>query len=176
MIQKILVCDHLGVLESPHEIINSPVDCLDKAITYSYDLIVISFYGINMESRYLYIDLCSALREHDLPVLVVMDVPHREILSELQDKGVLFYETLTREDNGNYRLDISLLPTFKNLSAVLNQFCPMLHYIHYDYEERILCGMCNDKLVLGKQQQREICSSEEHLNCSFFTKERGCSC
>lgn len=175
MRQTILVCDHSGVINSKYMTTVSPIDCLNKALETSFDLVVVNFFGVSPSNRYLYVDLCKALRLHALNVVAVMYVPHRALLVQLHNADVEYYEPLPAREYNTIPFEISPNQRLTKLSDTLADCCPMIHYIVIDEDERILCGKCNDKLVLGLRRQQEICTVKAHLGCSYFIEECDCS-
>ncbi|MBN2859585.1 MAG: hypothetical protein JXK93_04890 [Sphaerochaetaceae bacterium] len=171
MKEKLLICDHSELLQCSDEIVTSPVECLDRALAESFDAVVVNFHGVRIGSRYVYLDLCAVLKQHGKCVVAIMQIPHREMLSQLQDSGVDYFLSIKNLDSQKISLEIPPLSRLQKLSAVYADMCPKINYSVDGTIERCSCAGAHDRLILSPYRIMELCATGNHTSCEFFIKE-----
>jgi len=147
----------------------SCIECFEEALRNSYHTIIVSLYDITLAQRCELVELCKALRRQkelkNTPILALMAVPQRNILEDLHaDIGPIHVafdpDHLTISEN--------------NLaSSQVRRCCRYLGYIDYDESrEMVVCRAYLSRLVLGKQKQIALCTTESHVKCEYYLHPR----
>ncbi len=172
--EKFLICDITRTITGGGgcEVESSPVLCLDTAITGLYDLVLVNFCSVELRDRERLSNLCRALKHHDIPVLALLCIPHREILETLKDIGTE-YSGCEKKYLKNGIVTISVDDGLNSTASILDECCPYLAYVEFsNQEEMAVCGACQNRLVLGHKIQLEKCTRKEHTHCTYFLSPR----
>jgi hypothetical protein len=173
--EKFLICDITRTItggEEGGEVESSPVLCLDKALTRLYDLVLVNFCSVEPRDRERLLNLCRALKHHNIPVFALLSIPHREILETLTDIGTE-YSGCEKKYVKNGIAAISVREGLNSTASILAECCPYLSYVEFsNQEEMAVCGACQNRLVLGHKIQLEKCTRKEHTHCTYFLSPR----
>ena len=181
---KLLVCDISGemdwmIQESDAVLVNSPVQCLNRAITEQSNAVVIRFGDITLRERDALIELCSVLKQNQytngIGVIALLSSKHRAVMERLRDAGVEYVKFLAKVEPSQASIDIMTNePEPKDwVNFQLEILCPYLHYSKIDSRhEMTVCGGYLDRMVLGRHRLQEICETRGHLHCEYYLNPR----
>jgi len=186
MIQEksILIC---RLIKKP-EILNSegmlithnPIDCFTKALSVNPGLILIIFSARIVSMQDQVIELCSCFKDNpitkEIPILVLMEILHRDLIVKLQKARVAAIEIY----RPNVSIDLRNMATralnnepFLNINQLLKKLCPSLNSIKIDNQRDLtVCRAYGNRMVLGGERLHEICETSNHLHCDYFLNSR----
>jgi hypothetical protein len=158
------------------QIVRNPMECLSRAVSGQTELIAIIFSARNISARYGVLELCRCLKNNSLsreiPVVVLMETIHREMMVKLQETGVTLFK--------NYKAGITIdLNRIKDLArggdpsmdirGTIKKLCPALNHTGIDGQEELtVCGAYMNRMVLGGKRLHEVCETLNHLHCEYF--------
>lgn len=181
---KLLICDISGEMDwmiqkfdAVH--VNSPVQCLDRAITDHPDVIVVRFGDIRLRERDALVELCGVLKQNHytkgIRIVALLCSKHRVVIERLGNAGVDYVKFLEKVKPSQASIDITTNepePT-DLLNFQFEMLCPYLHYSKMDSRhEMTVCGAYLDRMVLGGQRLHELCETQGHLHCEYFLNPR----
>ena len=162
------------------QIVQNPMECFSRAVSGRTELIAIVFSARNMSARHGVLELCRCLKNNpltrEIPVVVLMETIHREMMVKLQETGVTLFK--------NYIADITIdLNRIKDLvkrgdpsifiRETIKKLCPALNRIGSDDQEELtVCGAYMNRMVLGGKRLHEVCETLNHLHCEYFLNSR----
>lgn len=162
------------------QIVQNPMECFSRAVSGRTELIAIVFSARNMSARHGVLELCRCLKNNpltrEIPVVVLMETIHREMMVKLQETGVTLFK--------NYKADITIdLNRIKDLvkrgdpsifiRETIKKLCPALNRIGSDDQEELtVCGAYMNRMVLGGKRLHEVCETLNHLHCEYFLNSR----
>ena len=157
-------------------IARSPVSCMDAAVSYAYEGILIYFSTPQIGARDSLIDLCADLNKNPLSRhthrCVSLEYRHRGLLTKLSEVGVTYVDIrLPNEAANPWRIwERSMAwDTVLRIESHLSQLCPFLHYEPIsETNELITCGAYRNRMVLGGTRLRDVCQTETHLHCEYY--------
>jgi len=162
------------------DIVQTPMECFSRAVLGKTQFIVVILSGRNISARSLVFELCRCLKKNpltkEIPVIVLMDSIHREILVKFHESGV----TLFKNYKSGSCIDLNQIKDLiggrdqaVNLRGLLKKICPALNYIKIDDRyELIVCGAYMNRMALGGIRLHEVCETHNHLNCEYFVSPR----
>ncbi len=176
---RFLVCnisdDNPVPVSSNEKWVNSPVKCLDCAVEWEPQIIVISFINISIAEREALIELCAMLKRNSLTenciVAALLSSRHRRVVSDLVFSKIdhISYLKMAKPDS---TLMLEVIRTIKESDTPVRQLkmlCPFLKYISIDSRhEMTVCGAWHDRMVLGGKRLLDLCETENHMNCEYF--------
>lgn len=178
MNQKFLICDitqKKAASFSDMEWAGSPIQCMDRALEWKPDVIVISFINISIKERKALIELSSSLKRNaytkNCIVLAVLPSKHRRLVEELIHTGVdyIVYFSETGLDHDLIHELIRSIKVKDSPDLKLETLCPFLNYRKIDSQhEMIICGAWRNRMVLGGKWLHELCETDNHLHCEYF--------
>jgi hypothetical protein len=172
MNRSILLCDPSGHFTCHQGSVKSPVLCLDQAMLRTFDLVVISFCGVDLPVHRQLVNLAIALHDQKKTAFALMTIAHRALLGELKDIGTE-YAGLEKQYARNDAVVIPGTGQLPALEQLYNSCCPYLSYSSYtEHEEMTSCGACRNRLILGQIVQMETCTQEAHRSCRYFLNPR----
>ena len=178
--KPVLVCRLGQTPEMTHcedaQIVQTPMECFSRAVSGRPELIAIVFSARNMSARHWVLELCRCLKNNpltrEIPVVVLMETIHREMMVKLEETGVTLFK--------NYKADIIIdLNRIKDLvkrggpsmgiRETIKKLCPTLNRVGSDDEEELtVCGAYMNRMVLGGKRLHEVCETLNHLHCEYF--------
>ena len=180
---RFLLCDIAGGIADPstpeEAWVASPIQCLDKAVDWNPNIIVVSFGQMPIREREALVELSTALKRNShtkqCPVLALIHSKHRKLIEDLERAKVDYVRCI-----GDAKLDSSLVrEIIENLrpgdrpNRHLETLCPFLHYSKIDSQhEMTVCGAYLDRMVLGGRRLHELCETEDHLHCEYYQHPR----
>ncbi|MBN1931505.1 MAG: hypothetical protein JW786_07865 [Desulfobacterales bacterium] len=178
-----MLCDPTGEFcgLSPSDVtcVNSPVRCLDKAVTDTPKIIVIRFGKMPLREREPLLELCAVLKQNrytsSCTVLALLNSKHRTILERLREAGVDFVKFASESllDFRQIQFCIHRMGQDDRVERQLAMLCPFLHYSKVDSQHEMkVCGAYLDRMVLGGCRLNEICETDNHLHCEYYLKPR----
>ncbi len=108
----------------------------------------------------------------EIPVIVLMETIHREMMVTLQESGVTLFKS--------YKADIIIdLNRIKDLvkrgdpslfiREMIKKLCPALNRVGSDDQEELtVCGAYMNRMVLGGKRLHEVCETLNHLHCEYL--------
>jgi len=181
--RRFLLCDIAGgITDSPsleEEWVASPIQCLDKAVDWEPEIIVISFGQISIREREALVELSAALKRNSHTrkciVLALLHSMHRRLIEDLEKAKADYVRCV-----GDVRLDsrfvqeiIEALGPGDRLQWHLERLCPFVHYRQVDSQhEMTVCGAYLDRMVLGGRRLNELCQTEAHRHCEYYSNQR----
>jgi len=179
---RFLVCDPTGDIgdgsQFHEEWIQSPIECLSKAVDLNPDFVVICFSRGSFKERKLLVELAAALKRNDHTkksrVVALLQSRHRKLLEDLHDVGADFIKYVDdRLTLDNMSEILKILEPNDRLDKQLAIVCPFLHYSEIDSKiELTTCGAYLDRMILGGFRLHEICETENHLYCEYYMNPR----
>lgn len=158
------------------QIVQTPMECFSRAVSGRTELIAIVFSARNRSARHGVLELCRCLKHNpltrEIPVVVLMETVHREMMVKLQETGVTLFK--------NYKADITIdLNRIRDLvkrgdpsmaiRETIKKLCPALNRIGSDDQEELtVCGAYMNRMVLGGKRLHEVCETLNHLHCEYF--------
>ncbi|MBN1830958.1 MAG: hypothetical protein JW896_02505 [Deltaproteobacteria bacterium] len=179
---RYLLCDTWGKTEPElegGEWVQSPIQCLDRAVETKPNIIVVRFWQMPIREREALVDLCTTLKWNSytrkIPVLALLHAKHRGLIEDLQHADVDFARFFSERSLNSGRMIeiIGSLGAKDRVERQLKMLCPYLHYDAIDAKcEMILCGAYKDRMVLGGKWLHKMCETGEHLHCEYYLKPR----
>lgn len=155
------------------------IHCLDRAVETTPPLIVVRFGEIPIQGRESLVELCAALKRNSHTrhclVLALLHAKHRKLIEDLWQAQVDYVRYISDSEVSSdmIRDIIRQLGPDDTLERHLLALCPFLHYGRIDSRREItLCGAYLDRMALGELRLRQICQTEEHLQCEYYLKPR----
>src|SRR3989339_171141 len=158
------------------QIVQNPMECFSRAVSGRTELIAIVFSARNMSAWHWGLELCRCLKNNpltrEIPVVVLMETIHREMMVKLQETGVTLFK--------NYKADIIIdLNRIRDLvkrgdpylfiRETIKKLCPALNRIGSDDQEELtVCGAYMNRMVLGGKRLHEVCETLNYLHCEYF--------
>lgn len=175
LIQKPQILNNEGMT-----ITHSPMQCFNHAVSEKTGLILIIVAARNCSSRDQMMELCRCLKNDPLtkgvPIVVLAEVLHRDMLVKMQEVGV--------ESTEMYRMNAGIdlkqiadrffLQDFPfRIEHLLQKLCPFLNYIQIDNQHDIaVCHAYKNRMFLGGKRLHEVCETGNHLHCDCFLNPR----
>ncbi len=149
---------------------SSPVQCIEKALSENYELIVIYFPARPIKQRDALIELCALLKRNDhtcrIPVLALLPVKHRALLEKLSEVKVEYAKIINHESVANTYQHIDARDA---VSTVLSGWCPYIAYQPIDrHRELVVCGAYYSRLVLSGNRLARTCQHPDFKSCPYF--------
>lgn len=156
--------------------VQTPMECFSRAVLGKVQFIVIIFSDRTISARFPVFELCRCLKQNSLtkeiPVIVLMDSIHREILVKFHETGVTLFKNYKSDlciDLNQVKDLIGTRDQAVNLPGFLKKLCPALNYIKIDDQHELaVCGAYRNRMALGGMRLHEVCETLEHLNCDYF--------
>lgn len=181
--KHLLLCDPAGVicdrLSCDKACVNSPLQCLNQAVTDPPDIILICFDTLSLHRRDTLLELCAVLKMNrytrDCLILALLNSKHRMVVDALQNVGVDFVKFFHSDILPSASLEsiVESLEERDKPECNLGVLCRFLHYSEIDSQhEMTVCGAYLDRLVLAPGRLYDVCETDEHLHCEYFLKPR----
>lgn len=176
---RLLVCDTSGgiahTISDREEWVTSPIRCLDRAVEWKPDIIVLSFMNISIREREALVELSASLKRNSLTgnciILAILPSKHRRLVEDLMRAKVDFvrYVAGDKPDPDFVNELISDIQATDCPERQLEILCSFLHYKKIDSQhEMTVCGAWRNRMVLGGKWLHELCETENHLHCEYF--------
>jgi len=178
---RCLLCDGSTQSELRFEdgvLVQSPIQCLEKAVEENPDLIVVRFTEMELKERKTLVELCAALKRNshtrNTPVVALLHNKHRKLLDDLAGAGVDYVKFIAETVNLTRSHEIvHKLGPDDHVSLLLEVLCPYLDYDTIDARNELtVCGAHLDRMVLGGSWLHEVCQTRSHLECKYFLNPR----
>lgn len=159
---------------------SSVLSCLGEATTRKFSLVIVDLLVSMIQKRNDVLELCRCLRAHPLtnqiPVIVSVDAPQRDMFVKLADIGVKFMGVRQPGgpiDPGHLLRLVHLDDPSVNINPILGKLCSFLHYSPIDERcELITCQACGNRMVLGGRRLHEVCETSDHEYCDYLRHPR----
>ncbi|MDA3895590.1 MAG: hypothetical protein PF482_05515 [Desulfobacteraceae bacterium] len=170
---KTLICDiseRNTVYSKGWDKTTSPIQCMEKAFTENYALIVIQFAAQTIKQRYALIELCAVLKRnqqtHHIPIMALLPIKHRLLLENLSKVNVEYAKIITDQADEK---DIRYFDTEDSLSRHLSGLCPFLEYQAIDSSrEMTVCKAYYSRLVITGNRLKQTCHHPDFKICPYF--------
>jgi hypothetical protein len=180
---RFLLCNIAGGIADPsspeEEWVASPIQCIDKAIDWKPEIIVVSFGQMPIGDREALIELCTTLKRNSqikqCPVVALLHSKHRKLIEDLERSGVDYVRYIgdAKLSSSMVREIIEDLRPGDRLEQRMEMLCPFLHYSKIDSQyEMTVCGAYLDRMVLGGHRLHDLCETEDHLQCEYYLNPR----
>jgi hypothetical protein len=148
----------------------SPIQCMEKAFTDDYVLIIIQFARQPMKYQDALIELCAALKRHprtkSIPIAAILTAIHRRLLEKLNNISVEYAKIVSDSLN---EADIRNLTATNSVSCLLARLCPYLEYQPIDpIREIVVCRAYFSRLLLSGNRLNQTCYQPDFQNCPYF--------
>ncbi len=157
-------------------IIKNAISCLSEAFSGSFNAVMLYCSTRRLSIRGDVLELCRCLKQHDsvlkIPVLAVLDSPHRGFMIQLKHAGLNFIRVAHSWAVDDPPSLFRLLERGGNefhIDRALEKLCPCLNYAPLDQRsELITCSAYRDRMVLGGKRLREVCETGIHQSCEYY--------
>ncbi len=158
------------------QIVQTPMECFSRAVSGRTELIAILFSARNWSVRHGVLELCRCLMNNSLtreiPVIVLMETIHREMMVRFQETGV----TLFKSYKADMIIDLNRIRDLVKggdpsmlIRETIKKLCPALNRVGRDDEEELtVCGAYMNRMVLGGKRLHDVCETLNHLHCEYF--------
>ena len=167
------------VSSSNEEWVSSPIQCLDRAVEWKPEVVVVSFGQISIQEREALVELSAALKRNShtkqRTVLALLHSKHRKLIEDLERAKVDYVRHIgeVKLDSALVREIIEDLGPEDRSESRLETLCHFLHYSKVDSQhEMTVCGAYLDRMVLGGRRLHELCETEDHLHCEYYQHPR----
>jgi CheY-like chemotaxis protein len=158
------------------QIVKNPMECFSMAVSGRPELIAILFSARNMSARYGVLELCRCLKNNpltkEIPVVVLMETIHREMMVKLQETGVTLFKSYKADiiiDLNRIRDLVKRGDPSADIREAIKKLCPSLNRVGSDDQEELtVCGAYMNRMVLGGKRLHEVCETLNHLHCEYF--------
>jgi hypothetical protein len=162
------------------QIVQNPMECFSRAVSGRPGLIAIVFSARNRSARHWVLELCRCLKNNpltkEIPVVVLMETIHREMLVKLQESGVSLFKSYKADmiiDLNRIRDLFRTGDPSMDIRETIKKLCPSLNRVGSDDQEELtVCGAYMNRMVLGGKRLHEICETLNHLHCEYFINPR----
>jgi len=180
---RFLLCDLAGGIVDPsspgEEWVTSPIQCMDKAVDWKPNIIVVSFGQMPIRERDALVELSAALKRNShtkqCPVLALLSSKHRKLIEDLKRAKVDYVRYIgdVRLYSTQVEAIIEGLGSADRTERRLKTVCPFLNYSQIDSRHELtVCGAYLDRMALGGRRLHEICEAEDHLACEYYRNPR----
>jgi len=157
------------------QIVQNFTECFKRAVAGKTELIAIIFSARNISARFGVLELCRCLKNNpltkEIPVVVLMETIHREMMVKLQETGA----TLFKNYKAGITIDLNWIKALAkegdpsaDIREAIKKLCPALNHTGLDGQEELtVCGAYMNR-VLGGKRLHEVCETLNHLHCEYF--------
>lgn len=178
--KPVLVCRLGQTPEMIHcedaQIVQTPMECFSRAVSGRLEIVAVVFSARNRSARHGVLELCRCLMNNastrEIPVVVLMETIHREMMVKLQESGVTLFKSYKTDiimDLNRIRDLVKRGDPSMGILETIKKLCPALNRIGSDDQEELtVCGAYMNQMVLGGKRLHEVCETLNHLHCEYF--------
>jgi CheY-like chemotaxis protein len=178
--KPVLVCRLGQTPEMIHcedaQMVQNPMECFSRAVSGQPELIAVVLSARKMSVRHWGLELCQCLKQNSLtreiPVVVLMETIHREMMVKLQESGVALFKSYKADiimDLNRIRDLVKRGDPSMFIRETIKKLCPALNRVGSDDQEELtVCGAYMNRMVLGGKRLHDVCETLNHLHCEYF--------